>query len=78
MFHESKEDVDALAEAIAKTFVQRVNTALRRGVLQGYNEVEDSTSTVRGRIRWSEQIRFGAVRNRYNNATADITEECHR
>jgi 5-methylcytosine-specific restriction endonuclease McrBC regulatory subunit McrC len=58
MFQESKEDVEVLAEAIAKTFVQRVNTALRRGVLQGYNEVEESMATVRGRVRWNEQIRF--------------------
>ena len=38
-------------------FVAAVTRALPRGVLQGYRSEEDALPTVRGRIRFDEQIK---------------------
>ncbi len=48
-------------EAIAMAFAQRTRQAIRRGLLQGYRRKEDALYTVRGRIRFGDQIsrRFG-------------------
>jgi 5-methylcytosine-specific restriction enzyme subunit McrC len=46
-----------LYEAIVPSFLRHLNRALSRGVLQGYRVEEDALLTVRGRIRFDEQIR---------------------
>lgn len=49
-------DQDVL-EAIALVFARRTRQAIRRGLLQGYRREEDALNTVRGRIRFGDQIR---------------------
>jgi len=46
-----------LYEAIVPSFLRHLNRALGRGVLQGYRVEEEALLTVRGRIRFDEQIR---------------------
>jgi len=70
---------DSLVEAIIPGFVAHVRRAFQRGVLQGYRAEEDSLNTVRGRIRFDDQIRrrYGVmppVEVRYDEFTTDITE----
>ena len=43
--------------ALAYSLVQSVTRALSHGVVQGYRTTEDSLRTIRGRIRFDEQIR---------------------
>lgn len=67
--------VPALAYAVER----QIDGALRQGVLQGYREVTESASVVRGRIREAEQIRrhFGRtppVEIVYDAYTADTAE----
>ena len=52
---------DDVLEAIALAFAHRTRQAIRRGLLQGYRHEEDALYTVRGRIRFDDQIsrRFG-------------------
>jgi 5-methylcytosine-specific restriction enzyme subunit McrC len=47
----------SLLEAMIPPFVTAVSQALHRGVLQGYRSEEEALQTVRGRIRFDEQIR---------------------
>lgn len=70
---------DSVVEAIIPGFVAQVRRAFRRGVLQGYRTREDALQTVRGRVRFDDQIRdrFGIcppVEVRYDEFTEDITE----
>ena len=70
---------DSLVEAIIPGFVAQVRRAFRRGVLQGYRTCEDALLTVRGRVRFDDQIsdRFGIcppVEVRYDEFTEDIVE----
>jgi 5-methylcytosine-specific restriction enzyme subunit McrC len=51
-----KKDAD-LYEAMVPSFLRHLHKALARGVLQGYRVEEDALLTVRGRIRFDEQIR---------------------
>ncbi len=46
----------ALFPAIAETYARVMERALGRGVLQGYRRIDESALTVRGRIRFSDQI----------------------
>lgn len=46
-----------LTEAIAAVFAMHLRRAFARGVLPGYEPVEESATTVRGRIRLSDQMR---------------------
>jgi 5-methylcytosine-specific restriction enzyme subunit McrC len=69
----------SLVEAIVPGFVFQVRRALRRGVLQGYRTEEDALLTIRGRIRFGDQLRerFGRVppvEVRYDDFTEDIEE----
>ncbi len=52
---------DDVLEAIALAFAHRTREAIRLGLLQGYRREEDALNTVRGRIRFGDQInrRFG-------------------
>ncbi|MET8114695.1 McrC family protein [Streptomyces prasinus] len=70
---------DDVVPALAHAVERRIDAALRRGVLQGYREVEESALVVRGRLRVAEQIRrhFGRtppVEIAYNAYTADTAE----
>lgn len=47
---------NTLFPAIAETYARLMERALGRGVLQGYRRVDESALTVRGRIRFSDQI----------------------
>src|SRR5688572_27166994 len=51
-----KEDA-SIVEAIVLSFTAQLRRAFRRGLLQGYRPEEDSLTTVRGRIRFHEQLR---------------------
>ena len=54
---------DDVLESIALAFAHRTRQAIRRGLLQGYRHEEDALYTVRGRIRFDDQIsrRFGIM-----------------
>ena len=73
------EQHDDLLEAIVPGFVAQVRRALQRGVLQGYRTEEDALQTVRGRIRFDEQLRrrqgrLLPVELRFDEFTTDIEE----
>ena len=68
-----------LLPALAHAYALAADRALRRGVLQGYREVEEALPVVRGRIREADQIRrrYGLplpVEVRYDDYTVDIAE----
>lgn len=72
------EDVDLL-EAMLPGFLAKLHTAFGRGVLQGYRVEEEALSTVRGRIRFDDQIRyrqglFPPIEVRFDEFTEDIEE----
>ncbi len=67
----------ALPDMLARMFADAAEKAFARGLLHGYVEREESLQTVRGRIRFDEQIRrrFGLplpVEVRYDEFTDDI------
>lgn len=67
-----------LLETVIPPFEAAVRRALRRGVLQGYRVEEDALQTVRGQIRFDEQVkrRYGRippVELRFDDYTEDIT-----
>ena len=73
------EEADSLVEAIIPGFALQLKRALGPGILQGYRLEEDALATVRGRIRFHDQIarRFGIlppVEVRYDEFTEDIEE----
>lgn len=57
------EHADDLVEAIVQAFVRHTRRAIARGVLQGYRTTDESSLTLRGRLRVGDQIRrrFGAA-----------------
>ena len=64
-------------EAIALAFAHRTRQAIQRGLLQGYRREEDALHTVRGRVRFDDQIsrRFGIplpVEVAFDEYTEDI------
>ena len=66
-----------LLETIIPPFASAVGKALHRGVLQGYRVEEEALQTVRGQIRFDEQIkrRYGRippVELRFDEFTEDI------
>ena len=69
----------SLVEAIIPGFITQVRRALQRGVLPGYRAEEAALLTIRGRIRFDDQIRehfgtFPPAEVRYDEFTADIDE----
>ena len=69
----------ALPDVIAAMFAAAAEKAFARGLLHGYVEREEALQTVRGRIRFDEQIRrrFGLplpVEVRYDEFTDDMPE----
>jgi len=70
---------DSLVPAVAETYARLMERALGRGVLQGYRRLDESSVTVRGRIRFSDQMsRRGAqllpVELTIDDYTTDIAE----
>ncbi len=70
---------DGVLEAIALAFARRTQRAIQRGLLQGYRREEDALNTVRGRIRFGDQIgrRFGIplpIEVAFDEFTEDIEE----
>ena len=68
-----------ILESIIPAFVHHTHQAIRRGLLQGYRTEEEALHTVRGRIRFSDQInrRFGIpvpIEVTYDEFTEDIEE----
>ncbi len=68
-----------LVEALVHSYVRVTKAALRRGLLQGYVTVEDRLTTIRGRVRFDEQIRRQPalplpVYVQYDDFTEDIVE----
>ena len=66
-------------ESIIPAFVHHTRQAVRRGLLQGYRHEEEALHTVRGRIRFDDQInrRFGIplpLEVAYDEFTEDIEE----
>ena len=49
---------DLFVEAVTIAFARHLRIALGRGVLRGYRAEEDSLHTVRGRIRFDDQLRM--------------------
>ena len=71
-------DEDVL-EAIILAFAHRTRQAIQRGLLQGYRREEDALYTVRGRIRFGDQIRrrFGVplpMEVAFDEFTEDVEE----
>ena len=69
-------DADVL-EAVALAFSRRTQRAIHRGLLRGYRREEDGLSTVRGQIRFADQIgrRYGLplpIEVAYDEYTEDI------
>ena len=71
-------DADVL-EAIALAFAHRTRQAIERGLLRSYRREEDALNTVRGSIRFDDQVRrrFGAplpIEVAFDEYTEDIEE----
>jgi 5-methylcytosine-specific restriction enzyme subunit McrC len=71
--------VTDLVPALAHAFADQSERALNRGLVQGYVEVDDSLTVLRGRLRDEEQLRrrFGIavpLLVRFDDYTADIAE----
>ena len=72
-------EVDDLLPALAGAFVDQAEHALETGLLQGYVEVDDTLTVLRGRLRDQEQLRrrFGLavpLLVRFDDHTTDIAE----
>jgi 5-methylcytosine-specific restriction enzyme subunit McrC len=69
----------SLLEAIVPGFVAQVRRALARGVLQGYRVEEEALPTIRGRLRFDDQLRkrhgrFPPAEVRCDDFTEDVDE----
>lgn len=65
------------ANILVPAFVQAAQRAFSRGLLHGYRNVEESLTTVRGRINFAEQVRkrYGIplpIEVRYDDFTEDV------
>jgi 5-methylcytosine-specific restriction enzyme subunit McrC len=70
---------ESLVEAVIPGFVSHLRRAFRPGLLQGYRTEEDAIATVRGRVRFDDQVkrRYGIappIEVRFDEFTEDITE----
>ena len=71
-------DADVL-EAVALAFARRTQQAVHRGLLRGYRREEDALHTVRGQIRFADQVgrRYGLplpIEVAYDEYTEDIKQ----
>jgi len=72
-------EANTLVEAMAPPFLRATGYAFRRGLLHGYRTHEETSATVRGRIRFEAQMRRTLPMSppaevRYDDFTADIEE----
>ncbi len=72
-------EVDDLVPALAQAFVEQAERALQLGLLQGYVEIDDSLTVLRGRLREQDQLRrrFGIALPllvRFDDHSVDIAE----
>ena len=72
-------EVPQLIPALASAFVAQAEKALEQGLLQGYTEIDDSLTVLRGRLREQDQLRqrFGLavpLLVRFDDHTTDIAE----
>ena len=70
---------DDVLEAVALGFAHRTQWAIRRGLLRGYRREEEALNTVRGQIRFADQIgrRYGLplpIEVAYDEYTEDIEQ----
>lgn len=70
---------DSLVDAMIPAFIAQTTKALRRGLMRSYRYREDSLSTVRGRIRFADQIRnrlgiYPPLEVAFDEFTEDIVE----
>lgn len=70
-------DADTLVEGLARVFAASARHAFSRGLVHGYRTEEEALHTVRGRIRFADQLRrrFGIptpVEVRYDDFTEDV------
>ena len=70
-------DADTLVEGVARVFAASARRAFSRGVVHEYRTEEEALHTVRGRIRFADQMRrrFGIpmpVEVRYDDFTEDV------
>ncbi len=70
---------DHLLEAVVPTLTYHIRRVLRRGLLHGYRTIDDTHTTIRGRIRFSDQLRTRQgrplpVEITYDDFTADVLE----
>lgn len=75
----SFDDSSSLVEAVVPGFVAQLGRSLQRGLLQGYRREEEALMTVRGRIRFDEQLRRRngvalPIEVGYDDFTEDILE----
>ena len=73
------EEQRSVVEAVIPGFLSHLRRAVGRGVLQGYRTEEDTLQTVRGRVRFADQIRrhYGRcvpAEVTFDDFTADIDE----
>ncbi len=71
------EEADSLLEAIIPGYIVQIRRAFRGGILQGYRTVDETLMTVRGRLRFEDQVRyrfgrFPPAEVRYDDYTEDI------
>ena len=71
--------VEDLVPALAEAFVVQAERAIEVGLLQGYHEIDDSLTVLRGRLREQDQLRqrFGIaipLLVRFDDHTVDIAE----
>ena len=76
---EFKEEAETPPDTLALALAAAARRAFSRGLLHGYRTEEEALHTVRGRIRFADQIRqrFGIplpIEVRYDEFTDDITE----
>ena len=72
-------ELTRVLEAVALAFAHRAQQAIRRGLLRGYRREEDALNTVRGQIRFADQIgrRYGLplpIEVAYDEYTEDIEQ----
>lgn len=72
-------EADNPLDALVPSFVAALRTALGPGVLHGYRTIDDSSTVVRGRIRFGDQLRrrfatSAPVEVSYDDFTDDIDE----
>lgn len=73
------EEAEDLVPALAEAFAVQVERSLRTGLLQGYRDVEESESVLRGRLRTEDQLRrhYGLAVPlcvRYDDFLVDVAE----